>query len=354
MKKFKRFYLTLMTGIFVTASAVNTYGAGWVQDGGYWWYQNGDGSYPCSRSQFIEGKLYQFDKNGYWIKTGNEQNEIADEAVYMRFINQNFAGRNVQIALVDLSNNGHEEMVVRWREGSDNATYIGIYAISQNQVKEISREIYQNFRSELHLCIRNGKACLLKKTNGIYQGEGDLTYILYDFKPDYTKNVIEEYSVHIIYDTVRGEKDYDLFEKKVKAYTSGGVLAEGDGKTELWLANHVLNDSEPIYEGSCGHLVKENGVYHYSGVIEGYDEFRIPAGGDWTQGFYDLTEGDFYVDDTTKIIIESESDYGFPVNGKNATEWLDDFYAHKQYWMNLRIKVKGNHIEELLGIYAID
>lgn len=169
-----------------------------------------------------------------------------------------------------------------------------------------------------------------------------------------TKNIIEEYSTYVILDTVQGEADSDRFWQKANALTAGAVLVVQDDQTELWPANVVLKDDEAVYEGSCGDLVKENGVYHYSGVIEGYDEALIPAGGDWTQGFYELVRGDFYVDGSTRVVIQTDLDYGFPVNGKSANAWLDDFYARRAYWMALRIKVKGNHIEEIYGIYSID
>lgn len=112
-----------------------------------------------------------------------------------------------------------------------------------------------------------------------------------------------------------------------------------------------------VYRGSLlGELEKKDGIYWYSGIIQGYNE-SLTLNGDWTDGFYDLTSGDFYVDDSTRVVIETKDDfgdYGFPAEGKTATEWLDDFYARRDYWMVVNLKVRGNHIEEILGIYAID
>ena len=119
-------------------------------------------------------------------------------------------------------------------------------------------------------------------------------------------------------------------------------------------SQNVSDLDEAIYEDSCGPLEKIDGIYQYSGEITGYDESLISEGGDWTEGYYVLTEGEFYVDDETKVIIETEDDYGFPAEGKTAAEWLDDFYARKEYWMIVNIKVKGNHIEEIQGIYSFD
>lgn len=112
-----------------------------------------------------------------------------------------------------------------------------------------------------------------------------------------------------------------------------------------------------VYRGSLlGELEKKDGIYWYSGIIQDYNESLI-LNGDWTEGFYNLTSGDYYVDDLTRVVIETKDDfgdYGFPAEGKTATEWLDDFYARRDFWMVVMLKVKGNHIEEILGIYAID
>lgn len=307
--------------------------------------------------QFVDGKLNQLDVNGNWIEAGNAQNNAADEELYRSFISQQFAGKkNIRIALADLTHDGHEELIVVW-EGEDEplwGTHIYIYTIVQNQVRQIEKKISYSWRYELYLCIRNGKACLFEREHGIYQGEGDLLYKLYDFKQDYTENILDSYSVHVILDTTQGDKDYDLFMEKSDIVTQEDVLVAHDDESELWPVNNVLKDNETIYEGSCGPLVKENGIYHYSGVIEGYDEARANYYGHWTEGYYELVQGDFYVDDSTRVVIQSDSDYGFPVNGKSAVEWLDDFYARKEYWMVLNIKVKGNHIEEIYGIYSFD
>lgn len=307
--------------------------------------------------QFVDGKLNKLDANGNWIEAGNVQNNAADEELYRSFISQQFAGKeNVRVALADLTHDGHEELIVVWY-GEDEplwGTHIYIYTIVENQVKQIEKKLSYSWRYELYLCIRNGKACLFEKDNGINQGEGGASYKLFDFKPDYTENILDSYSIYVILNTPQGDKDYDLFMEKAGILTQEDVLIANDDESELWPVNNVLRDDAAVYEGSCGHLVKENGVYHYSGVIEGYDEARANRYGHWTEGLYELVQGDFYVDGSTRVVIETEDDYGFPVNGKNAEEWLDDFYARKEYWMILRIKVKGNHIEEIHGIYAID
>ena len=41
--------------------------AGWNNDGGRWWYQNADGSYPSGSLASIDGKVYMFDGSGYMV-----------------------------------------------------------------------------------------------------------------------------------------------------------------------------------------------------------------------------------------------------------------------------------------------
>lgn len=47
----------------------------WKQDGGQWWYQSPDGSYPSNGWSLIEGEWYVFDESGYmetgWYQSGN-------------------------------------------------------------------------------------------------------------------------------------------------------------------------------------------------------------------------------------------------------------------------------------------
>ena len=112
-----------------------------------------------------------------------------------------------------------------------------------------------------------------------------------------------------------------------------------------------VTDNSPVYEGQIGIFEKQNGRYFFTGDISAYDESRVGKNGHWTEGFYTVTSGTFYVDENTKVTANYED---FPVKGKIAVAWLDDFYERKKYWMVLTVKVKGNHVEEITGIVSVD
>lgn len=71
MRKFKAIKLVLSTAVFVAAFAVNAYAGHWVQDSTGWWYDWGNGSWPASSWQWIDGnsdgvaECYYFDRFGY-------------------------------------------------------------------------------------------------------------------------------------------------------------------------------------------------------------------------------------------------------------------------------------------------
>lgn len=240
MRKFQKLLMVFFVWIMLMASVFTAYGAGWSQEGGYWWYQNGDGSYACNGSQYIEGRLYSFDENGHLKGNRAGQNRTSDEAVYQAFLAQNYSGKRIKIALADLTHDGQDNLVVVWTDHGAGITSVGIYGIVQNQVREISRETYRNFRNSLSLCIKDEKACLLETCEGIYQGEGDLSYTLYDFNGDYTRNVLDEYSVHVILDTAQGDRDSAIFYEKANAYQQGSVLVACDDQSSLWPEDSVF------------------------------------------------------------------------------------------------------------------
>ena len=71
MRKFKGIKLVLSTAVFMAAFAVNAYAGRWVQDSTGWWYDWGNGSWPSSSWQWIDGnsdgvaECYYFDRFGY-------------------------------------------------------------------------------------------------------------------------------------------------------------------------------------------------------------------------------------------------------------------------------------------------
>ena len=71
MRKFKGVKLVLSTAVFMAAFAVNAYAGRWAQDSTGWWYDWGNGSWPSSSWQWIDGnsdgvaECYYFDRFGY-------------------------------------------------------------------------------------------------------------------------------------------------------------------------------------------------------------------------------------------------------------------------------------------------
>ena len=130
------------------------------------------------------------------------------------------------------------------------------------------------------------------------------------------------------------------------ATTPDGYDVGAGGK---WISR-ASQKIRPLYEGQAEPFQKINGHYVYSGDIMGYDESRIKAEDDWTAGFYAAVNGTFYIDSNTRGTVK---DSDFPVKGKTADQWLDDYFARKKYWMILYIKVRGDHIEEIAAIDSI-
>lgn len=47
--------------------SIPAFAGSWQQNGSGWWYQNNDGSWPTNTWQWIDGKCYYFDENGYML-----------------------------------------------------------------------------------------------------------------------------------------------------------------------------------------------------------------------------------------------------------------------------------------------
>ena len=56
---------TWIDNVYVDASGLRQQN-GWIYNG-RWWYRYGDGSYPCSKFDVINGSTYYFDKSGYMV-----------------------------------------------------------------------------------------------------------------------------------------------------------------------------------------------------------------------------------------------------------------------------------------------
>lgn len=223
----------LLTGTLTIASAVITYGAGWIQDSGYWGYENEDGSHACNGSQFINGRQYHFDEKGHLTIEGSSQGNQADEALYKAYIANNFTEKDIRIALADLTHNGHDELVIAQFSPDGFNPRIRICTIEQNQVKEI----YQrqcSYRNRYYLTIRDNRAFLLEEGDGVYQGEGSLSYSVFSLNSDGTEKVADEHSVYLILDTADGNRKYDEFYKNFDEIKKGSTVILDHGQSALW------------------------------------------------------------------------------------------------------------------------
>ncbi len=119
------------------------------------------------------------------------------------------------------------------------------------------------------------------------------------------------------------------------------------GPDGAWVENAKPGDLLSLEGAEGGKFEKIGSRYRFTGTVSGYDAALIPEGEDWTAGIYPLTHGTFYVDENTKIEVQ---DKDFPAEGKTAVAWLDDYLARKKYWMELRIRVKGDHVEAITDI----
>lgn len=67
----KKKFVSALMGLLLTATAVTAIpavtaeAAAWQKNSVGWWWQKDDGSYPANSWQFINGKWYAFDQNGY-------------------------------------------------------------------------------------------------------------------------------------------------------------------------------------------------------------------------------------------------------------------------------------------------
>ena len=64
----KKCLITIVLAATLTlSSAFSSLAGQWMQDGIGWWWQEDDGSYTVNECQYINGKYYYFDENGYML-----------------------------------------------------------------------------------------------------------------------------------------------------------------------------------------------------------------------------------------------------------------------------------------------
>lgn len=63
----KKNVMAAFTVALTLSMSVPTFAGQWQQNTTGWWYQNDDGGYPVNSWQWIDGKCYYFDSNGYML-----------------------------------------------------------------------------------------------------------------------------------------------------------------------------------------------------------------------------------------------------------------------------------------------
>lgn len=63
----KRIAIAVFAAALSLSMSIPAFAGQWQQNTTGWWYQNDDGGYPSGSWQWIDGKCYYFDGNGYML-----------------------------------------------------------------------------------------------------------------------------------------------------------------------------------------------------------------------------------------------------------------------------------------------
>lgn len=107
MRESKKWLIACFTGVFMTAATVTAYGAGWIWEDGYWWYQNMDGSYACNGSQVIDGVLYAFDENGHMKENHPQSSQTSEQEQKIQHIREVYNSINARNDLEIFTGESH-------------------------------------------------------------------------------------------------------------------------------------------------------------------------------------------------------------------------------------------------------
>lgn len=82
----KKIFLPFLISAFVICVGAPAFAGEWKQTENRWWYDNGDGTWPADTWQWIDGKCYYFDSQGYMLSNtvtpdGNMVNELGQWTV---------------------------------------------------------------------------------------------------------------------------------------------------------------------------------------------------------------------------------------------------------------------------------
>ena len=74
--KMKKMFAAVFGLILALSMSMTAFAGTWRMDGGMWWYENDDGSYPANGFYFIRGEEYYFDVNGYMASSRHDDQHL--------------------------------------------------------------------------------------------------------------------------------------------------------------------------------------------------------------------------------------------------------------------------------------
>ena len=222
---------TWIDNVYVDASGLRQQN-GWIYNG-RWWYRYGDGSYPCSKFDVINGSTYYFDDSGYMV-TG------------WKSIESNWYYFNASGCMVT------NAWVGNYYLGSDGVmatkTWIGSYYVDENGLWSPSKWVLQN--------------------NKWHYRYGDGTY---------ATNKFEKISGSTYYFDVDGNMviGWQEIDSNWYCFNASGCML-----TNAWVGNYYLGSDGIMATNTWvgNYYVKENG---YIATNEWIENDYVDASGKW-------------------------------------------------------------------------
>ena len=267
---------TWIDNVYVDASGLRQQN-GWIYNG-RWWYRYGDGSYPCSKFDVINGSTYYFDDAGYMV-TG------------WKSIESNWYYFNASGCMVT------NAWVGNYYLGSDGVmatnTWIGSYYVDENGLWSPSK--------------------LVKQNNKWRYRYGDGTY---------AQNKFEIINGSTYYFDVDGNMviGWQEIDSNWYCFNASGCML-----TNAWIGNYYLGSDGIMATNTWvgNYYVKENG---YIATNEWIENDYVDASGKWVPNrwisngrwWYRYGDGSY---PASKFDVINGSTYYFDKSGYMVTGW---------------------------------